>query len=172
MMTIVLAVVIVLAVALGLNVLYCVWLVFVPHRGTVTNISALQKIYNKVGGPIAATFTNSLIQQFPFDGPIEWKVIYFKDPMVFLNGKVDTNRMHQFVSSHPDTRFLWSGAGGEIEEGWPSGKDYPTTTWTNIWFKREWVVEGYGACIEGRVDFRSCIVSFRSSGGEPVSATK
>jgi len=53
----------------------------------------LQKVYGKVGGPIASTFTNSLIQQFPFDGPIDWKIIFFKEPMVFLNGRVDTNAL-------------------------------------------------------------------------------
>jgi hypothetical protein len=165
-------VVLFLAVAFGIFVVYSVVSVFIPRHGTVASVSDLKKVYDKVGGPIATAATNSLIQQFPFDGPIGWKIIFFKDTMVFLNGKVDTNRLHQFISSHPDTRFLWSGAGNESEEGWPSGKDYPTTTWTNIWFRSDWVVEGYEAMTEGRVDLRSCIVTFRSSGGEPVSATK
>ncbi len=165
-------VVLLLVVAFGVFVIYSVSSLFIPRYGTVASVSGLRKVYDKVGGPIATASTNSLIQQFPFDGPIGWKIIFFKDTMVFLNGKVDTNRLHQFISSHSDTRFLWSGAGNESEEGWPSGKDYPTTTWTNIWFRSDWVVEGYEAMTEGRVDLRSCIVTFRSSGGEPVSATK
>jgi hypothetical protein len=162
-----------LVVALGIFVLYSVLSIFIDRHGTAARVSDLQKVYSKAGPQIAATFTNSLIQQFPFDGPIDWTLIFFKDPMVFLYGKVDTNALHKFISSHPDTRFLWSGAGNEIEEGWPSGKDYPTTTWTNIIFQTEWVVDGYEASIQGTVDFRSRIVTIRSSGSdEPVSTTK
>jgi hypothetical protein len=73
----------------------------------VASVSDLQKVYSKAGQQIAATFTNSLIQKFPFDGPIEWKLIFFKDPMVFLYGKVATNALHSFIISHPGTRFLW-----------------------------------------------------------------
>ena len=172
-MTIVLAVVIIVAVAFGLDVLYCAWMVFIPHRGTVTNVSALHKVYNKAGPQIAATFTNSLIQQFPFTGPIDWRLFFFKDPCVVLVGKVDTNALHQFISSHPDTRFLWSGAGNEIEEGWPSGKEYARTTWTNIWFHTEKVVEEQASVIEGTVDFSTCMATVRSYGsGEPVSTNK
>jgi hypothetical protein len=93
--------------------------------------------------------------------------------MVFLYGKVDTNTLHSFISSHPDTRFLWAGAGNEIEEGWPSGKEYVTTTWTNIIFRSDVVVDGYEASIQGTVDFHSHIVTIQSIGSDqPVSANK
>ena len=91
--TIVRVVLLILAVVIGTGVLYCIWMVFIPHRGTVNSVPMLQKVYGKVGGPIASTFTNSLIQQFPFDGPIDWKIIFFKEPMVFLNGRVDSNAL-------------------------------------------------------------------------------
>jgi hypothetical protein len=159
-----------LVVAIASFVVYSVLSLFIPRYGAVANVSDLRNIYAKVGGPIAAVATNSLIQQFPFDGPISWRIILFKDPIVFLNAKTDTNRLHQFISNHPDTTFLWSGAGGEVEDGWPAGSHYPSTTWTNIWFEKDWVVEGYEVNTEGKVDLRSCMVSFRSLGGEPARA--
>jgi hypothetical protein len=65
------------------------------------------------------------------------------------------------------------GAGNEIEEGWPSGKEYATTTWTNIIFKSDVVVQGYEASIQGTVNFRSNMVTIQSIGSdEPVSANK
>ena len=166
-------VVLLLVTAFGVFVVYSVASVFIDRHGTVASVSDLQKVYGKAGPQIAATFTNSLIQHFPFDGPIDWKLILFKDPMVFLYGKVDTNALHQFISSHPDTRFLWSGAGNELEEGWPSGKEYATTTWTNIDFRSDEVVDGYGASIQGTIDFRSRTVRILSLGSdEPVSSNK
>ena len=162
-----------LVVAFGIFVVYSVVSVFIPRHGTVASVSDLQKVYNEAGTQIAATFTNSLVQRFPFDGPVDWKFIRFKEPWVILTGRVDTNALHQFISSHPDTRFIWSGAGSELEEGWPSAKDYPTATWTNIWFRRDGVVEGYESTIEGKIDLRSCIVTVQSYGSDqPVSANK
>jgi hypothetical protein len=92
--------------------------------------------------------------------------------MVFVSGNVDTNRLHQFVSRHPDTAFLWSGTGNAMEKGWPSYSDYPATTWTNIWFKTNYSVEGRLASVECQVDLRSRVVSFRSAGGEPVGVAR
>jgi len=170
---IIIRVVSLLVAAFGIFVIYFVVSVFIPRHGAVINISDLQKVYNKAGPQVAATFTNSLIQKFPFDGPIDWKLILFKEPMVFLSGRVDTNALHQFISDHPTTRFLWSGAGSKIEEGWPSDKDYPTTTWTNIFFDASWAVEGYKADIQGTIDVRSRMVMIRSSGSdEPVSSNR
>lgn len=165
-------VVVSLAAAFGIFVVYSVVSLFIPRYGTAANVSDLKSVYAKVGGPIAASCTNSLIQQFPFDGPISWEIIFFKEPLILLNGKADTNRLHQFISSHPNTRFIWSGAGNEGEEGWPNGQDYPTTIWTNISFKTVLVIEGYDAVIEGQIDLRSRIGTVRSWGGDPVGATK
>ena len=144
-----------------------------PRHGTAASLSDLQQVYSKMGPQIAATFTNSLIQQIPFTGPIYWKLFFVKDPCVVLVGKVDTNALHQFISSHPDTKFLWSGAGNENELGWPSGREYPTTTWTNIWFKTEKVVEQQASVIEGTVDLSSCMATVRSYGsGQPVNTNR
>ncbi len=141
---------------------YSVASAFIPRHGTAAHVSDLRPVYAKAGTRIAFTFTNSLIQRFPFDGPIDWKLMFFKDTALFLSGRVDTNGLHQFIVSHPATRFIWTGAGSEIEEGWPSDKVWPrTTTWTNVWFKTEWNVEGYPTSIEGRVDTRSRLFTFQ-----------
>ena len=147
-------VVLLLVVAFGIFGVYSVLSLFIDRHGTAGSVSDLQKVYNKAGSRIAATFTNSLIQKFPFDGPIDWKLIFFKDPMVFLYAKVDTNSLHQFISSHPDTRFLWSSVSGEVEEGWPSSKDYPGVKWTNIMFQTGHD-SLYGAAIDGTIELLS-----------------
>ncbi len=164
-------VVLFLIVAFGIFVLYSSVLVFIPRHGTVANVSDLQKVYSKAGPQVAATFTNTLIQKFPFDGLIDWRLISFKEPMVFLTGRVDTNALHQFISNQAATRFMWSGTSHEVTEGWPNARDYATTTWTNIFFDAAWVVEGYEADIQGSIDFRMRMVTIRSSGSdEPVSS--
>ena len=152
-----------LVAAFGVFIAYSVVSVFIPRQGTAARISDLQAVYAKAGPRIASTFTNSLIQKFPFDGPINWKLIFFKDTAVFLYGKVETNGLHQFISSHPDTRFLWMGDSNECEEGWPrTNKCWPATTiWTNVWFNTGWDVPGSPTSIDGRVDLRSGTVAFR-----------
>jgi hypothetical protein len=158
--TIVRVVLLILAVVIGTGVLYCIWMVFIPHRGTVNSVPMLQKVYGKVGGPIASTFTNSLIQQFPFDGPIDWKIIFFKEPMVFLNGRVDTNALHKFVSDNPAGQISWSGVDTNgrdwSADSWPSASDYPAVTWKTISFGT--LHDGRPSVIDGTVDLQSCKV--------------
>jgi hypothetical protein len=152
-----------LAVMFGAFVVYSVVSVL-PRHGTAACVSDLQQaVYAQAGPRIGSTFTNSLVQKFPFDGPVDWKLIFFKDTALFLSGRVDTNGLHQFISSHPDTKFIWSGSRNEGEEGWPSdNKCWPaTTTWTNVWFRNEWNFEGYPTSIEGRVDLRSGSATFQ-----------
>jgi hypothetical protein len=159
--------------AFGIVYLGFVVSLFIPRHGTARSISDLQKVYSKGGPQIAATFTNSLIQKFPFDGPIDWRLIFVKEPELFLTGKVDTNALHQFINDHTNITFLWAAAGNEFEEGWPDSREYPTTTWTNLYFKGDWTVEGFNAQIRGNVDLRSRVVMLRCSGGdEPVSINK
>ena len=166
-------VVLFLVMAFGIFVVYSIVSAVMTRQGTMANVSELQKVYSQAGPLVAATFTNSLIQKFPFDGPIGWKLIKFPDPMVFLTGRVDTNGLRQFISDHATTRFWWVGAGNETEEGWPSNKDYATTTWTNIWFEAMWVVGGYDANIRGNIDFRTRMVTIEStSSDEPVRSNK
>ena len=155
-------VILLLAVALGIFVVYPIVSLFIPRHGTVARVLDLQKVYNKAGPRIAATFTNSLIQKFPFNGPIDWKLILFKDSIVYLNGKVDTNALHQFITSNPGTKFMWTGADNEFETGWPNSKDYATTTWTNIIFKTEVVAGPYGTCIQGNLDLCSGLVTLQT----------
>jgi hypothetical protein len=150
-----------LLVAFGIFVLCGVVSIFIPRHGTAAHVSDLQTVCAKAGPGFTSTFTNSFVQKFPFDGPIDWKLIFFKDTALFLSGRVDTNKLEQFIISQPDTKFDWSGVDNAFEEGWPSAKDYPTTTWTNIWFRKEWKFEGYPMSIEGTVDIQSDSVTFR-----------
>jgi hypothetical protein len=135
---------------------------FIPRHGTAASVADLKSVYHKAGPRIAATFTNSLIQKLPFAGPIDWRLMLFKDSMVFLSGKLDTNALHQFISSNPGTKFMWSGADNELEDGWPSGQEYITTTWTNICFKTELIAGPYGTCVQGALDLRSGMMTIQS----------
>jgi hypothetical protein len=128
---------------------------FIPRKGKVPHVSELQIVCSKAGPGFFSAFTNSFVQTFPFDGPIEWKLILFKDTALFLSGRVDTNRLEQFIVSHPDTAFLWQGSTGEVEGEWPFSNDWPTTTWTNVWFRKQWYFEGYPMSIYGTLDFRT-----------------
>ena len=161
-MTIVQIVVIILAVAFGLNVLYCAWIMFVPHRRTVTNVSALQRVYHRAGPQIALTFTNSLIQRFPFEGKVDWELGFFKAPRVVLSGKVDTNALRQFVSDHPSILFAWSGVDKNGQnwfaaENWPSTEENARIIWDSVSFQVDPVGGGYAAVIQGEVKFPSCM---------------
>jgi hypothetical protein len=130
----------------------------------------LQEVYQKGGAQVASTFTNSLIQKFPFEGPIDWRLQYWKAQCIILTGKVDTNALRQFISDHPTTEFLWSGTnatgGNNVEEGWPDAKDYPTTSWEDMLFKTQITVGGYSAVIEGWVDFPACTVTIQCWGSD------
>jgi hypothetical protein len=167
-------VVLLLIVAFGLFVVYSVVSVFIPRHGTAASVSDLQKFYSKAGSEVAATFTNSLIQKFPFDGPVDWKLILFKEPVMFLTGRVDTNALHQFISDHATTTFLWKGAGNEAERGWPNAEDYPTTIWTNIWVNATWIIEGgYEVAIRGNINLQTRMATISSSGSDgPVRSQK
>jgi hypothetical protein len=171
---IVIRVALLLIVAFGIFVFYSVGSLFIPRHGRVANVSDLRKVYGKGGRVVAATFTNSLIQSFPFDGPVEWRLILFKEPMVFLSGKVDTNVLPRFIRDHAPARFIWSGAHNEIEEGWPDASAWPRTTWTNVYFDSNWLVEGgYAAGIQGWIDVQKSMVTIRSSGSDgPVTNPK
>lgn len=108
---------------------------------------------------------------FPaFDGPVNWRLQYWKAPCVILTGKADTNALHQFINDHPVTECIWSGTnangGNNIETGWPDPKDYPTTYWKSMWFQTEAVVGGYKAVIKGWVDFPAADVTIQSWGSD------
>ena len=70
------------------------------EHGTVGSVSSLQDVYQRGGKQVAATFTNSLIQEFPFAGTIDWRLQYWKAPCMILVGKVNTNALHQFITNH------------------------------------------------------------------------
>jgi hypothetical protein len=157
---------IILTVALGIVFLWHTIKLFVGEHGTVSSVSVLQKVYNKAGPEIAATFTNSLIQKFTFSGQVDWKLVFFKDPAVVLLGRVNTNALRQFISDNPSTQFIWDGIdkNGENcgEEGWPDAKEYSTTTWKGMFFRSPNIgaadVGKYSGFIDGTVEFPSCKV--------------
>lgn len=150
-----------LATAFGIFFVYSIVTVFIPRYGTAPHEADLQTVCAEAGPRFVCTLTNSFVQNFPFDGPIGWKLIFFKDTALFLSGRVDTNRLQQFIFNQPDAEFLWTGANGEGEIRWPNNKDYPTTTWTNIWFRKQWSYEGYPMSVEGTLDIRSDSFTFR-----------
>jgi len=156
--------------ALGIILIYQIARQFMGEHGVADNVSNLQKVYQKGGAQVAATFTNTLIQKFPFDGPINWRLQYLKAPCVILTGKVDTNALHRFISDHPTTEFIWSGVnangGDNLETGWPDPKDYPTTSWKSMWFQTENVVGKYPSVIKCWVAFPTCNVTIQSWGSD------
>jgi hypothetical protein len=108
-MKITIRVILLLVAAFGIFCVYSVASLFIPRHGEAARVSDLQRAFSKAGPEIAAVFTNSLIQKFPFDGVIEWRLILFKDPMLSLDGQVDTNALPEFISANPGTEFLDSG---------------------------------------------------------------
>jgi len=158
---------IILIASLGIIFLLYIVKTLVGEHGTVSSVSVLQKEYNKAGPEIAATFTNSLIQKFPFDGPIDWKFSLFKDPFVVLSGKVDTNKLHQFIIDNPSTDFGWSGVDKNGQhrfagDSWPTAEENGTITWKSMFFRSPNAgtedVGKYSGFIDGTVEFPSCKV--------------
>jgi len=157
-MKIVIRAMLLLIAAFGIFVLYSVVSLFIPRHGTVTSVSDLPRVFSKAGPQFAATFTNSLIQKFPFDGPIHWKLVLFKDPWGYLNGRVDTNALHKFVTDNSGTQFRWFGTytNGDEEDAddWPSKDEYPSVFWKSITFGTPHTNE-YTAVIDGTLDIVS-----------------
>jgi hypothetical protein len=156
-----------LIVTLGIISLLYIAKTLVGEHGTVSSVSVLQREYNKAGPEIATTFTNSLIQKFPFDGPINWTFSFFKDPFVALSGKVDTNKLHQFIIDNPSTHFGWSGIDKNGKnwfagDSWPTAEENSTITWDSMFFRSPNAgtedAEKYSGFIDGTVEFPSCKV--------------
>jgi hypothetical protein len=149
---------IILAIALGMIFARYAFKNLIYDHGTVDKVSILGKIYHKAGSNIETTFTNSLIQTFPFEGKIDWKLQFIKDPMIILTGKVDTNTLNHFVTNNSSTQFVWSGIDNKGQnwsaDGWPSPEEYPAVIWNSMIFKVEGVGQ-YPPVIEGSVEFSS-----------------
>lgn len=163
-----------LVLAFCVFVIYPVVSLFIPRQGTVNSVSDLQKIYRKADRITEASFTNAIVQKLPFDGPIHYRLILFKEPLLILKGTVNTNLLHAFISANTNTVFLWSGADNELETGWP---DYPAI-WTNIVFNSEIPVDIVGvgtyiAGVRGEIDLLSGSIKISSGSSDgPVSPRK
>ena len=104
----------------------------------VSSVAALQRPFTKAGPRIAVTFTNSLIQTFPFKGDIEWRLGFIIEPMLSVAGDVDTIVLQKFVSANSGGRFFWSGtdANGQnwSADEWPIKDKYPSVNWKTMTF--------------------------------------
>jgi hypothetical protein len=147
-------------------VIFCVCSVvslFIPRHSEATHVSDLRSAFSKAGPEIEAIFTNSLIQTFPFDGAIEWRLTLFKDPYLNLYGRVDTNALRTFVSAHTNTQFFWYGTDGTNQnwsaDEWPTKEEYPSVNWTSMSFGTPHTNQ-FGAVIDGTIDIISNRIHF------------
>jgi hypothetical protein len=116
---------------------------------------------------VATAFTNSLIRDFPFDGPVEWRLILFKEPMVFLNGRVNTNALRRFVADQEEGVFPWSGSRDDKQDGGRDAETWSEAIRTGMVFRSAWIVEGgYEASIQGEIDVRDWTVKFQCGGSD------
>lgn len=151
-------IILLLVTAFGIFIIYPIVSLFIPRHGEVGHISELQNTFREAGAEIEATFTNSLIQRFPFDGPITWRLTFMKDPFLSLHGRVDTNALRAFVSTNSGTQFFWSGtdtAGHDwAADEWPTKEEYPSVNWTRMGFRTS-DTNQFTAVIEGTFDMVS-----------------
>ena len=156
-------IVVLLVAAFGIFVVYPVVSLFIPRHGEVSHVSDLQKTFTEAGTEIEATFTNSIIQKFPFDGTITWRLTLVKDPFLSLDGRVDTNALRKFISANSGTQFFWSGTDASNQDWnadeWPTKEDYPSVKWTTMRFGTPHTNQ-FGAVIDGRIDIDSNKVHF------------
>ena len=135
---------------------------FIPRHGEAARVSDLQTAFRKAGPAIEAVFTNSLIQKFPFDGAIEWRLILFKDPFLSLDGRVDTNSLRTFIRANSGTQFYWSGTDSSGKEWsadeWPAEDEHPSAHWKMMFGTPH--TNQFGAVIDGTFDIVSNRVHF------------
>ena len=152
-----------LVVALVFFGLRWVYHVVIFDQGRVSSVAALQRPFTKAGSQIAATFTNSLIQTFPFKGEIEWQLGFIKDPMLSVAGDVDTNALHKFVSANSGIQFFWSGTDTNRHnwsaDEWPTKDEYPSVNWKTMTFGTPHMNE-FIAVIDATLDIVSNRVHF------------
>jgi len=162
-MKITVRVILLLVAAFGIFCLYSVVSLFIPRHGEATRVSDLQRAFSKAGPEIEATFTNSLIQKFPFDGAIAWRLILFKEPFLSLSGRVDTNALRTFVRANSGTQFYWSGTDTNGQDWsadeWPTKDEYPSVHWKSMMFGTPHTNQ-FSAVIDGTFDIVSNRVLF------------
>jgi hypothetical protein len=152
-----------LIVGLGLMGLRWMYHAMIFDQGSVSSVPDLQRVFAKAGPQLEATFTNALIQTFPFKGTIEWRLGFIKDPMLSVAGSVDTNALRAFVSANSGTQFFWSGtdANGQnwSADEWPAKDEYPSVHWRSIAFGTPHTNE-FSAVIDATLDIVSNRVHF------------
>jgi hypothetical protein len=116
---------------------------------------------------LAVIYTNSIIQNFPFEGRINWNLSLFRDYSVSLSGMVDTNKLAAFSRNHPTVGFLRFGKskdGIDVTDDYTNGiTAYGSTsipnanyiTWHEVYFQFEQGVGEHSVIIIGDVDFDS-----------------
>jgi len=152
-----------LLVALGFLGLRWMYHAMIFDQGRVSSVAALHRPFTKAGSQIAATFTNSLIQTFPFKGDIEWRLGFIKDPMLSVAADIDTNALLKFVSANSSVEFFWSGtdASGQnwSADEWPTKDAYPSVSWKTMTFGTPHT-NGFTAVIDATLDIVSNRVRF------------
>jgi hypothetical protein len=139
---------------------------YIYDSGTADGVTELQHIYQRAGTPLAVIYTNSIIQNFPFEGRINWNLSLFRDYSVSLSGMVDTNKLAEYISNHPTISFLRFGkskdgidvtgdTNGITAYGSTSIPNAKDITWHKVYFQFEQGVGEYSVIIIGDVDFDS-----------------
>lgn len=132
-------------------------------QGRVGSTSGLQRVFAKAGPQIAATFTNALIQTFPFKGDIAWRLGLIKDPMLSVVADADANAIRQFVIANSEAQFFWSGVDTNgrswSTDEWPTKDEYPSVHWRSMTFGTPHTNTGT-AVIDGTLDVVSNRVHF------------
>jgi hypothetical protein len=155
----------IIALFVGLGFLGLRWMyhTIIFDQGWVSSVAALHRPFTKAGSQIAATFTNSLIQTFPFKGDIEWRLGFIKDPMLSVAGDVDTNALQKFVSANSGIQFFWSGTDTNGQDWsadeWPTKDAYPSVNWKTMTFGTPHT-NGITAVIDATLDIVSNRVHF------------
>lgn len=125
--------------AIGCVILWNVFRFLAGERGVANGVSDLFEVYRKAGSAVGATFTNSLIQQFPFEGSVDWRLGYWADPFVSLSGRVNSNALQRYISANTSAQFIWSGVntnGQDVsEEGWPDEREHHATVWRSLFVR-------------------------------------
>ena len=143
------------------------WTSCIYDHGTAKSIPEMAKIYKKAGVLISATYTNSLVQEFPFDGKIDWQLQFIAEPLLILNGNINSNGFHSMILKNQSTRFFWTGIDKDGKEISPDGNfsteaESREVVWRQMFFKATQKVQGYEACIEGSVDFASGVAVLKT----------
>jgi hypothetical protein len=141
---------------------------FCLDQGTANGVSELQNVYRRGGAPLAAAYTNALIQKFPFKGSLNWEFWAIRSSFISLSGEIDTNKLPEFIRANPGIQFAWSGhADSGLLVGDSKPTDYPIkgegkVKWERVTFEFKQPVGKYSVIFAGTIDLNSQIGKIRT----------